>query len=247
MDRLVRRKSIIFKLSIIALVLYVLLTLISMLSQHFIEDFENLHSFRSIISNIMIPVMLIGYVAVYVLWTPDSEGNIRNRPTWQFVLLLVAYIVPKIMTFMIDKMINNDFESGAMLNSVTLHTLNTIIKYTFLTIRCTILILLMNKCERKAKKIFAVSIISAFVWLAGTLGRTLINSIEDYSLFNRLNEYHVYIWSLAAITLSTLYYIFTVIYTRQKYKEVEPEEEVYVGGPLKKESLDSPNPVDSWK
>lgn len=251
MDR-IRRNEMMYKLSIVALVLYVLLILISMTSHLFIRYFEKVYSFRLIVSNSIIPIMMIGYIAIYVLWTPDNEGNIRKRPTWQFVLLLVAYVVPSILTSIISQMMMNiNYDSaGAMSDLNNLSVLNSTISYTFLPIWWAMLIIFLVKCERKAKKILIISVISGAVGLVNYIGQSVIRNMDFFSFQNNWITYFSIIMTCVSIVLSLLYLVVTIVYTKQKYKEVYPMGGAYIGGlydPLKKEPLDSSNSVDSWK
>lgn len=236
MDRIISRNRVMYKLSIIALVLYVLLTLISITSHLLIKDFEKVYNFRLIVDNILMPVMMIGYIAIYVLWTPDNEGNIRKRPTWQFVLLLVAIIVPSILNSIIGKMMMNihfeDFwtaeHRGAMLDLNTLSALSNIIYYTFAPLRWAMFILLLIRCERKAKKILIICVITGVFGLASDIGRSVIYNIDDYALLNKWSVRYSYINFYVSIVLFLLYFIFTIVYTKHKYNELKPLEIEYI-------------------
>lgn len=224
MENIIRRNRTMFRLSILALVLYVLLTIISITSHLFIEDFEKVYSFRLIVNNIITSVMMIGYIAIYILWTPDNEGYERKRPTWQFVLLLGAIIVPAILNSIIGQMMMNIHfgeHRGAMLNSETLSVLSNIIYYTFLPIRWAMIIILLVKCERKAKKILIICVISGVLGLVSTVVRSIISNIDDYKLFSIWSERHANIAFFVFLVLALLNLTFTIIYTKGKVKEVD--------------------------
>lgn len=226
MENVIRRNRTMFKLSILALVLYVLLTIISMTSHLFIEDFEKVYSFRLIVNNIITPVITIGYIAIYILWTPDNEGNVRKRPTWQFVLLIISIFVPMVINRIITyTQINmecseiGDFFINAN-RSRLLSFLSRINYYFFIILKLAMLIILFIRSEQKAKKIFIIYIISSLLSVVSTMTYPVILTIDDYTLRNMWIEYVSYINLVRNLILSLLIIIFTIIYTRSKVKEV---------------------------
>ncbi len=42
-------------------------------------------------------LLLIGFVALFLLWPPATDGLARKRPIWVFVVLLVSVLVPLII------------------------------------------------------------------------------------------------------------------------------------------------------
>lgn len=169
MENIIRRNKTMFKLSILAIVVYVSLTVISMISPAFFDDVYKLVNFRLIISNFIPLALLIGYIAVYVLWTPDSKGIERKRPTLPFVLLIISIFVPKVISNIITYTQINmsswdifDFFSNAN-KSQMLTFLRRIIYYSFVILKTATLILLFIRSERRAKKIFIIYMISTLL------------------------------------------------------------------------------------
>lgn len=225
MENTLRRNRMMFRLSIIALVLYVVLILISMMSPGIFSEFEDIVSFRSIVNYICLFVLLIGYVAVYVLWTPDNDGNEKKRPTWQFVILIVAILAPIVQSVLYN--IANVKWGTAMVKVASYSTQNSSgstsrlfsIIDLFEPIRWAMIIILLIKCERKAKKILIAYIVSSFLYVVYFITDILMYKMELRSEYILIN-----IYSILALVIVLLMLIFTIIYTRQKYNRLKPLE-----------------------
>ena len=219
MDRIISRNRVMVKLSIIALVLYVLYIGCRFLIGALDFDREQ-RMLHNVISNAFASVVLmIGYIAVYVLWTPDNEGNVRKRPTWQFVILIISSFVPKVISNIITYTQINmsssdifDFFSNAN-KAQMLNFLSRINYYSFVILKAAMLILLFIRSERRAKKIFIIYMISTLLSVVSAMIYPAIITINDYSLRNMWIEYTTYINWIIYLLLSFFdYYIYNRLY-----------------------------------
>lgn len=225
MENIIRRNRTMFRLSIIALVLYVLLTLISIMSPGFFSEFEDMVSFRTIISYITPIVLMIGFITVYVLWTPDNEGNVRKRPTWQFVVLLAGIFIQVLQGALYNLA---DIKWGTIMVKVASYSTQTSSGFTsrlfsitdiFELLGWAMMIILLIKSERKAKKIMIAYIVSSFLYVV-----YFITDILMYKMRSRSEYILINIYSISALVIVLLMLIFTIIYTRQKYNRLKPLE-----------------------
>lgn len=223
MDRVVRRNSIMFRLSIIALVMYVLYIGYMILIAAFGLEVDQWKLHSSTASLFASVALLIGYIAVYVLWTPYNEIDIRKRPTWQFVLLLITIFIPMIQGMlynyagiewgtMMVRVASYSFEnsSGDMYRSISFTDLLT-------PLWSVMIIILLIKCERKAKKILITYLTSNFISIVLYVTKILVFKTEYSRVFDEI--LYKYIYQIYPTVIHLLLLIFTIIYTRQKYKE----------------------------
>ena len=224
-----------YNLSILALVLYVLLVLIWFFGRWLFNDLDKVAIFNMIIGYITMFVLWFSYIAVYMLWTPDSEGAKRKRPTWQFILLLSTIIVSSaisgIISFMIRDIGFSDFWTAqhaiGMVQYKILSLIGNIIHYTLLPVMLAMIIILLVKCEKKAKKVLIVDIVSIVLGIGAGIMQNFIYSIDDLMLHNKWAWIMSDINFFVGLAINILILAFTIIYTKQKYYEVKlPEPDI---------------------
>ncbi len=225
MYKIIDRNRNMYNLSILALVLYIVLVLTGIIGRWFIKDLDNIICFNTIIGYITMFVLWFSYIAVYVLWTPDSEGAKRKRPTWQFVLLLATIIVSSAISNTISFMIRDigfsDFWTAqfaiGMVQYKILAMIGDIIHYTLLPVILAMIIILLVKCERKAKKILIADIVSIVLGIVAGIMQNFVYSIDDLMLHNKWAWIMSDINFLVGLAINILILAFTIIYTKQKY------------------------------
>ena len=234
MYKIIDRNRNMYKLSILALVLYVLLAIVTTIFPRLFYDLYISAWFNLTISFMTMVVIWFGYVAVYVLWTTGTERLERKRPTWQFVLLMTTMILPRIIYNIIYLMTNIEFEDFRFLKVIeafkqfdTMSLTGRIIQYLLLSVILAILIILFVKCERKAKKVMIIPIISSIFTIGFEILRSFVYSIDDLVLLTKWVVIMSSINSILAIVFGILFLAFTIIYTKQKYYEVKlPEPDI---------------------
>ena len=220
MDGVIRRNKTMLGLSIIALVLYVFHIVSRFLIGTLDLDWEEGMLYDSILGAFAFALLLIGYVVIYVLWTPDNEGNIRKRPTWQFVTLITALMLSIIggILFSVNNASWFTFKVSYSQTGYVCFPLTNLLKPLIVVMVCILLI----KSERKAKKILIVDLCIAALWLLSIITNGIIFS--NYEA-RQLLRYYIAIDYILGYSLRILLLLFTVIYTKQKYKEASLLEE----------------------
>ena len=227
LEKLLKRNRTMLTLSIVALGLYILLTVYGLISTSFAFGGINqvlLHDFVK--SFFITVVLLIGYVAVFVLWSPDIYWHQRKRPTWQFVLLLVS-VFGSLTTISVTTFIQmniNHMDAGSLVSSMEAYRMvsiyGSVVYYALIILQLVMIIILLAKCERKGKKILVFYLVTGVLSLINRAGYLLVwRLVSDSSLSSAWIDNMSGISFVVFLILNLLVLIFSIVYTSGKVKE----------------------------
>ncbi len=224
-DPILRRNKMLQKLCIAALILVVVLKLIRVLDIRIGgEDFYTRRYVDLVIYIFSLILMVIGIVAVYVLWTP-RDGEAVKRPKWQFALLLVSVFVPLAVTGVITVLQWNVGSFVGILNGIMisqwLSILGMLMTYAFLPLLWTMLIMLLIKCERQAKKIMTVYIVMYGLSLIETIVKQIIWTQGDMDIAMQASGTVSIVSFIISIVCLLLIGGFTLAYIKGKIDEAK--------------------------